>query len=153
MVETTSTPSEMTISDYDISSEAKRNARGYFVMDIVRHNVHKIEAMVRDGLERGFDNAKFVYKQSANNIFDITELVLGEIDHYTSNVIDKVYGAFKNIAEIDTLLVTGGTSNILNHDMFEKAFAKQAAVVFVDNAEYANVNGFLKYDKYLNSNM
>lgn len=38
------TPSEMTISDYDISSEAKRNARGYFVMDIVRHNVHKIEA-------------------------------------------------------------------------------------------------------------
>ena len=116
-------------------------------------DVHKIEAMVRDGLERGFDNAKFVYKQSANNIFDITELVLGEIDHYTSNVIDKVYGAFKNIAEIDTLLVTGGTSNILNHDMFEKAFAKQAAVVFVDNAEYANVNGFLKYDKYLNSNM
>lgn len=37
------TPSKMLISDYDISSEAKRNARGYLVMDIVRHNVHKLE--------------------------------------------------------------------------------------------------------------
>lgn len=36
------TPSKMLISDYDIS-EAKRNAKGYMVMDVVRHNVHKLE--------------------------------------------------------------------------------------------------------------
>lgn len=40
------------------------------------------------------------------------------------------------------MIVTGGTSNIIDQDMVKDTFEK---VVFVTDAELANVRGFYKY--------
>ncbi len=57
-------------------------------------------------------------------------------------MISNLRSTFKDIKSIDTLIVTGGTSNIIDQDMVKDTFEK---VVFVTDAELANVRGFYKY--------
>ncbi|MHB9952877.1 hypothetical protein [Ligilactobacillus murinus] len=75
-------------------------------------------------------------------MLDITDIVEQEIKSFSARLISNLRSTFKDIKSIDTLIVTGGTSNIIDQDMVKDTFEK---VVFVLDAELANVRGFYKY--------
>lgn len=106
----------------------------------INSDLHVIEQALRDGEH----SHKFQYKQSDNNIFDITDLVERSIDFYTKTLCESVYNTFDNLADIDVLIFTGGGASIINHNIVENFFA-QTEVKFVPNPEIANVKGFYRY--------
>ncbi len=101
-------------------------------------SLYQIEKLVRAGI----DDKQFSYRFSKNNILDITDIVEQEIKSFSARLISNLRSTFKDIKSIDTLIVTGGTSNIIDQDMVKDTFEK---VVFVLDAELANVRGFYKY--------
>lgn len=101
-------------------------------------SLYQIEKLVRAGI----DDKQFSYRFSKNNILDITDIVEQEIRSFSARLISNLRSTFKDIKSIDTLIVTGGTSNIIDQDMVKDTFEK---VVFVTDAELANVRGFYKY--------
>ena len=109
-------------------------------------DLHKIETMIREGLKgNSLQTAKFVYRQSDSNIFNVTDIVVSAIDHYTNTVINHIFTTFQNLREVDAMIITGGTSSILNQKLVKKAFGKSTKVIFVKNPETANAKGFYKY--------
>ena len=111
-------------------------------------DLHKIELMVREGLaDSTLENARFVYRQSDNNRFDVTEIVLSAIQHWTNTIINNVFTTFQNLNEVDAVIVTGGSASIIDKQAFADAFSDSTKVIFVDEPELANVRGFYKYGK------
>lgn len=109
-------------------------------------DLHKIEILIREGLANdNLSDPTFVYIQSDTNRFDITDLVYDEIRHYTSSLINNIQTTFQNLNDVDMLLVTGGTANIIDKTMFEETFGKTTKVRFTNDSEFANVSGFYKY--------
>lgn len=109
-------------------------------------DLHKIELLIRKGLKDSpLVDATFVYVQSDTNQFDITDLVYDEICHYTESLINNVHTTFQNLNEVDALLITGGTANIIDKTMLENAFGMTTKVLFTHDSEFANVSGFYKY--------
>lgn len=101
-------------------------------------SLYQIEKLVRTGIAE----KQFSYKFSKNNILDITEIVEQEIRSFSRRLVSQLRSTFKDIKSIDTLIITGGTSNIIDQAMVKEVFEN---VVFVDDAEMANVRGFYKY--------
>lgn len=114
----------------------------------VNPDIHKIEKMIKETLQRKNGVTEFIYKQSVNNIFDVTDLVLNKIHKYTITTANKVFSTFKSLDEIDVILVTGGTANIIDHDLFARVFRNKTKVKFVEDSEFANVNGFYKFTRF-----
>ena len=111
-------------------------------------DLHKIELMVREGLaDSALENARFVYRQSDNNRFDVTEIVLSAVQHWTNTIINNVFTTFQNLNEVDAVIVTGGSASIIDKQAFADAFSDSTKVIFVDEPELANVRGFYKYGK------
>lgn len=111
-------------------------------------DLHKIELMVREGLaDSALENARFVYRQSDNNRFDVTEIVLSAVQHWTNTIINNVFTTFQNLNEVDAVIVTGGSASIIDKHAFADAFSDSTKVIFVDEPELANVRGFYKYGK------
>lgn len=109
-------------------------------------DLHKIEVMVRNALENAtLDNARFIYRQSDNNKFDVTEIALSAIGHWTNTIVNNVFTTFQNLNEVDALIVTGGSASIIDRRAFAGAFDDSTKVIFVDEPELANVRGFYKY--------
>lgn len=109
-------------------------------------DLHKIEILIRKALEiETLKDAQFIYVQSDTNTFDISEVVRSEIRHYTESLANNIYTTFQNLNEVDLLVVTGGTANIIDKTIFEQSFGNQTKVVFTNNSEFANVSGFYKY--------
>lgn len=101
-------------------------------------SLYQIERIVRNGMAK----KEFAYRFSKNNILDITDIVEQERQIFSARLISNLRSTFKDIKSIDTLIVTGGTSNIIDQDMMRDIFEK---VIFVSEAELANVRGFYKY--------
>ncbi|MEI2414178.1 hypothetical protein V8V50_09595 [Ligilactobacillus salivarius] len=127
----------------------KRNRRQYAtgandlyeaIMSQMDGNVslYQIEKMVRNGIKE----RKFSYRYSKNHIEDVTDLVEKEITNFTRRLVSNLKSTFKDIDSIDTLIITGGSANLINQrlivDFFETAY-------FVKDSELANVRGFYKY--------
>lgn len=127
----------------------KRNRRQYAtgandlyeaIMSQMDGNVslYQIEKMVRNGIKE----RKFSYRYSKNHIEDVTDLVEKEITNFTRRLVSNLKSTFKDIDSIDTLIITGGSTNLINQrlivDFFETAY-------FVKDSELANVRGFYKY--------
>lgn len=106
----------------------------------INADLHTIETLIRTGLPK----KQFSYKRSANNILDVTDIVLSEIDFYTQQISDQIYSTFKNISEIDRVIFTGGGTSIINHRIIKDAFP-QTQAIFTEDPENANVTGFYKY--------
>lgn len=84
----------------------------------------------------------YVYQPNKNEMHDITEEVRKEIRKYTRELNNTINTTLKSTSKIDTLLFTGGGSNLINQKEIENKFPH---AIFVSNSETANVNGFYKY--------
>lgn len=100
-------------------------------------DVHKIETLIRQGnSENGY-----AYKRSQNNIVDVTDTVMSEIKDWTTTIVRQIQSTFRNLSSMDELIVTGGGAEIIDRDLFAKNF-DQTKVIFVNNPEVSNVQGF-----------
>lgn len=99
-------------------------------------SVSNIEQILRQ------QNDKYIYKPNKNEMYDITDVVRKEKIKYTRELINTINTTLKSTSKIDTLLFTGGGSNLIIKEEIEKAFPY---AIFVINSETANVNGFYKY--------
>lgn len=104
----------------------------------VSPSVYDIEQIVREGSEDG----KYVYRQHKGAETNISDLVKDNIDSYTQDVIDDITTNLDGVTNVDETFVTGGGSEIINKEMFEKAFNN---VKFTKHNEKSNVIGFYQY--------
>ena len=127
----------------------KRNRRQYStgandlyeaIMSQMDGNVslYQIEKMVRNGIKE----RHFSYRYSKNHIEDVTDLVEKEITNFTRRLVSNLKSTFKDVDSIDTLIITGGSANLINQRLISDTFE---GVTFVKNSEFANVRGFYKY--------
>ncbi|MFT8557292.1 ParM/StbA family protein [Liquorilactobacillus hordei] len=93
---------------------------------------------------RTSENGKYVYKQSSNNILDITNIVEQEINYYTQRLIEKINTTFKNLSSVDVLLFTGGGTAVINKKLVNEQI-KGTKIIYSDDPEKSNVNGFYKF--------
>lgn len=73
---------------------------------------------------------------------NITELVKKKIGAFTKQQINQINTTFDDLISIDTLLFTGGGSNLIDKKLIQESFVNAK---FVSNSETANVNGFYKF--------
>lgn len=97
-------------------------------------------------LRQGNEESGYYYKPNKNESIDITDIVVHSIKKYTRNLLNKVTSSIKSSAVIDTILVSGGGSQIIFKEPFESRYPY---VIFVKDGELANVKGFYKYGKAL----
>lgn len=100
--------------------------------------VYEVEAFVRAG------HAKELYTWSPNNIstHDFTEEVIRERKRYSRRIASLVLATYKDLSKFRTILITGGTANLL---VEEEILAEIPIAQFVKDSEVANVRGFYKY--------
>lgn len=101
-------------------------------------SLYQLEQVLRSGQTK----QQWTYSFSKNNSLDITDPVLKAIKRFTERVIGEVTATLKNLATIDTLIFTGGGAALVDQKLIAKAFPN---VVFAENAETANVEGFMKF--------
>lgn len=108
------------------------------------HNLNSDVHVIEQALREGESSHKYQYKQSDNNIFDITDLVERTVNFYTKTLCERVYSTFDNLADIDVLVFTGGGASIINRKIVTNNF-ENTEVKFVKDPELANVKGFYRY--------
>lgn len=131
------------------TKKRKQSSHGAYMLyeDIVNkissehgHNLteYEVERIVRVG------NKNEAYSLSLDGIedIDVTEEVMKARISYTRNIIKEVRAALKTTERISLIFVTGGTANLLIKSEFTKAFPNAK---FVEDSEFANVEGFYKF--------
>lgn len=100
-------------------------------------SVYDVEEILRNGNE----NIGYFYRPNTHESIDITQNVKKAIKKYTIERINRINAFVKNTRMISRFLMTGGGSNLVNREEFEKSFKY---VQFIDNPETANPIGFYK---------
>lgn len=100
--------------------------------------VYEVEAFIRAGHEAE------AYTWTPNNLskHDFTDIVMTERKRYTRRIASMVLATYKDLSKFRTILVTGGTANLLVEEEF---IAELPIAQFVKDSEIANVRGFYKY--------
>lgn len=104
-----------------------------------------IEQALRSGnAERGY-----MYRPNRNeeDARDITAIVKTAIENYTRfTVAPLVTSSFPDLEEIDLIIMTGGGVNVISQEVLLDEIGERyvSRLVFVENAEQANVRGFYK---------
>lgn len=100
----------------------------------------EVERILRDS------NPKegYFFKPNRNESFPITNYVNKAVTKYTRDVLNTVVTTVKTNLRNDTMLFTGGTSNLIQQ---EEAKLQFKFARFVEDSEVANVFGFYKYLK------
>lgn len=93
-------------------------------------------------LRAGNSEQEWVYQYSRNNLVNITNLVNKKISAFTKQQINQINSTLDDLGSIDTLLFTGGGSNLVDKQQIQENFVNAK---FVSNSETANVNGFYKF--------
>lgn len=93
-------------------------------------------------LRAGNSDQEWVYQYSRNNMVNITELVKRKIGTFTKQQINQINTTLDDLISIDTLLFTGGGSNLIDKKLIKESFVNAK---FVSNSETTNVNGFYKF--------
>lgn len=106
----------------------------------INSDIHLIEVSVRQGIK----SKKFSYRQSSNNIIDMTEIVDAEIQYYSQRLVEMINSSFKNLSSVDELVLTGGGASIINQRLLDDQITN-TKIRITDNPELANVHGFYKY--------
>lgn len=86
----------------------------------------------------------YFFKPNKNESFNITTHVNKAITKYTRDVLNIISTTLKATLRNDTMLLTGGTSNVINQ---EEVKSQYPYAQFVKDAEIANALGFYKYAK------
>lgn len=90
----------------------------------------------------------YFFKPNKNESFNITNHVNKAITKYTRDVLNIISTTLKATLRNDTMLLTGGTSNVINQ---EEVKSQYPYAHFVKDAEIANALGFYKYAKSMAS--
>lgn len=104
---------------------------------------YKVEQILRNPIKE-----KYYYKPNKNESIDITELVNKSKKLYTREVVNIFNTTLKNKGSIDTIIFTGGGSNIVDHDYIEQSLNYST---FIEDSEFANVRGYYKYGLAVNA--
>ncbi|WP_336766143.1 Alp7A family actin-like protein [Paenibacillus sp. USHLN196] len=86
----------------------------------------------------------YFFKPNKNESFPITNFVNKAITKYTRDVLNIISTTLKATLRNDTMLLTGGTSNVVRQDEVKSQYQYAH---FVKDAEIANALGFYKYAK------
>lgn len=101
-------------------------------------SLFKIEKLIRAGIEE----RNFSYRFSKNNIVDITDIVEQQIKVFSERLVRNLKSTFKDMSNIDTLIITGGAANLINKKVILNLFE---TATFLPDSEQANVCGYYKY--------
>lgn len=109
-----------------------------FIVKGYRVNAYEIEQFLR----KYNDSEKYMWSPNGVKEIDVTDIVMKQRKRYTRKVVNKIISTYKAFDRTHTIIVTGGSSNLLIKDEFEKEIPN---CLFVENAELANIRGFYKY--------
>lgn len=110
-------------------------------------DIHLVETTLREGL----NSEQFVYKQSNNNKFDITDIVEKQVNLYTNRIIEIIQTTFQNLPDVDNLIITGGGANVIKRNALLSAI-QDTQITVIENPEFANVTGYYRYEQYRQNN-
>ncbi|MFK4899320.1 Alp7A family actin-like protein [Lactococcus petauri] len=104
---------------------------------------------IEQTLRVGNKKTGYIYRPNRNeaDTRDITEIVENEIEKYTRfTVAPLVTSSFPDLEEVDMIVLTGGGVNVISHQALLDEIGERyiSRLVFVENAEQANVRGFYK---------
>lgn len=105
--------------------------------------------LIEQALRKGSTQSGYIYSPNRldSEIRDITEIVESEIDKYTRfTVAPLITSTFPDLEELDVIVVTGGGAQVISKESLldEIGEGYVSRLVFVDDAEQANVRGFYK---------
>lgn len=120
---------------------------------LIREIANKVNSTkkfsIEQSLRRGNEKTGYIYRPNRNeaDTRDITEIVEQEIEKYTRfTVASLVTSSFPDLEEVDMIVLTGGGVNVISHQALLDEIGERyvSRLVFVENAEQANVRGFYK---------
>lgn len=114
------------------------NIRNELIKEGHRINEYDVESLVRDGNRQ----EKYLWSPNGITTLDFTHTVMRERKKYTRKIASVVNSTYKAYDHMYSVLVTGGTANLLVKDEFVNAVR---IAEFVEDSETANVNGFYKF--------
>lgn len=103
-----------------------------------------VEQILREGNPKG----GYYFKPNKNESFSISEFVDKSLMKFTREVLNTINTTLKGSLRIDTLLFTGGGSNLIKQEYIKNQY-KYSRVV--NDSEIANVLGFYKYAKAMSA--
>lgn len=101
-------------------------------------NAFQIENIIRSGKITG----TYLFKPNHNEQIDLTKMIEKEIRIYTQQVVAEVFATFKNFKTLDQIVFTSGGSQIIDKELVLQSIPN---AIFVEDAEFSNVKGFLKF--------
>lgn len=114
------------------------NIRNELIKEGHRINEYDVETLVRNGTP----DEKYLWSPNGITMLDFTNEVMRERKKYTRKIAGVVNSTYKAYDHMYSILVTGGTANLLIKDEFNAAIR---IAEFVPDSEIANVNGFYKF--------
>lgn len=103
-----------------------------------RINVYEVEKVIR----KYNVNGEYLWSPDGVHTVNITDFVMNNRIRFTKRVANSVKTIYKGFDRIQTILVTGGASNLLIKDEF---ISEVPNAQFIDNSDVANVKGFYKF--------
>lgn len=105
--------------------------------------------IIEQALRSGNPEKGYMYRPNRNedDARDITNIVETVIEKYTRfTVAPLVTSSFPDLEEIDLIIMTGGGVNVISQEALLDEIGERyvSRLVFVENAEQANVRGFYK---------
>lgn len=105
--------------------------------------------IIEQALRNGNAEKGYMYRPNRNedDVRDITAIVETAIEKYTRfTVAPLVTSSFPDLEEIDLIIMTGGGVNVISKEALLDEIGERyvSRLVFVENAEKANVRGFYK---------
>lgn len=103
-----------------------------------RISVYEIENILREGKTVFSENNR----SDEDQAFDLKEIIEKVKNQYTEVVLNNLNKIFKGTNRIDQIVVTGGTSHLINKEVFKEEYPY---AIFEENPSTANVQGNYKY--------
>ncbi|AOZ94934.1 plasmid segregation protein ParM domain-containing protein [Paenibacillus crassostreae] len=97
-------------------------------------------------LREGNTSEGYFFRPNKNESFPITAYVNKAIIKFTREVLNTINTTLKGSLRVDTMLFTGGGSNLIKQEDIKEQYKYSK---FVADSEIANVLGFYKYAKAL----
>lgn len=129
------------------NGEAKSIPMGMFdiyknVAKYIKHQNPSVDVKAQD-VEKIF--SKDGYEINKNNIVDIKEAKQKAITAVAEDIKNEITQEWKNWAQFDEIVITGGGANVLGEKL--KELIKDATIV--ENSQKTNADGFYKYGEFL----
>lgn len=123
------------------------------VNTLIRDVANKVNStkhfIIEESLRHGDSENGYIYRPNRNDadIRDITEIVESSIENYTRFIVAPlITSSFPDLEEIDLIILTGGGLNVISEEVLLDEMGERYVerLVFVEEAETANVRGFYK---------